>query len=153
MSIDGEAVIAAETGKGKYQVEARVGDAAFLVDEPVLSGGLGSGPNPYDLLSAALAACATITIRLYAAHKEWPLAHVEVTVRHTRASQPARDVFALEIALAGDLSDQQLARLIEIADHCPVHQTLARGSEVKAALLPFAAVIPPAANCTGMSPA
>jgi putative redox protein len=133
---DSETTIIAETGLGKYQVEARVGDAAFLIDEPVAAGGLGSGPNPYNLLSAALGACTTMTIRLYANRKAWPLGEVRVAVRHSRADLNARDVFAMDIALDGDLDEAQRARLMEIAERCPVHLTLARGSEVRAALLP-----------------
>lgn len=131
-----ETTIVAETGLGKFQVEARVGDAAFLIDEPVAAGGLGSGPNPYNLLSAALGACTTMTIRLYAGRKAWPLARVRVAVRHSRADLKARDTFTMEIALEGDLDETQRTRLMEIAERCPVHLTLARGSEVHNVLLP-----------------
>ena len=133
---DSETTIVSETGLGKYQVEARVGDATFLIDEPVASGGLGTGPNPYNLLSAALGACTTMTIRLYANRKAWPLSKVRIGVRHSRASLQAQDTFNLDIALEGDLDDSQRARLMEIAERCPVHLTLARGSEVHASLLP-----------------
>jgi putative redox protein len=136
MSTDSETTIVAETGLGKYQVEARVGDAAFLIDEPVAFGGLGTGPNPYNLLSAALGACTTMTIRLYATRKAWPLARVRVAVKHSRADLNARDVFEMDIALEGDLDEAQRARLMEIAERCPVHLTLARGSEVRNVLLP-----------------
>jgi putative redox protein len=131
-----ETTIVAETGLGKYQVEARVGDAAFLIDEPVAFGGLGSGPNPYNLLSAALGACTTMTIRLYANRKGWPLTRVRVAVKHSRADLNARDVFQMDIALEGELDEAQRARLMEIAERCPVHLTLARGSEVHNVLLP-----------------
>src|ERR1700676_3331228 len=94
---DSETTIVAETGLGKYQVEARVGDAAFLIDEPLAFGGLGSGPNPYNLLSAALGACTTMTIRLYATRKAWPLARVRVAVKHSRPDLHARDVFEMDI--------------------------------------------------------
>jgi putative redox protein len=146
---DSETVTVSETGLGKYQVEARVGDAALLIDEPVSAGGLGAGPNPYNLLSAALGACTTMTIRLYAARKGWPLTHVQTAVRHTRANLSARDSFVLEIALDGELDAEQRARLMEIAEHCPVHLTLARGSEVSATLLPPAANVPEPASGPG----
>ena len=136
MSSDSETIIVAETGLGKYQVEARVGDTAILIDEPVEAGGLGSGPNPYKLLSVAVGACTTMTIRLYANRKGWPLTRVRTAVRHTRASLQAKDVFELDIALEGALDDAQRARLMEIAERCPVHLTLARGSDVKANLVP-----------------
>jgi len=133
---DSETTIVAETGLGKYQVEARVGDAAFLIDEPVAFGGLGTGPNPYNLLSAALGACTTMTIRLYANRKGWPLSKVRVAVKHSRPDLNARDVFEMDIALEGELDDSQRARLMEIAERCPVHLTLARGSDVHNVLLP-----------------
>ncbi len=136
MTSDSETVLIAETGGGKYQVEARMGDAAFLIDEPLAAGGLGSGPNPYDLISAAVGACTTMTVRLYANRKGWPLTKVRTAVRHVRASLEAKDRFVLDITLEGDLSDEQRARLMEIAERCPVHLTLARGSDVSARLMP-----------------
>src|SRR5471032_1463646 len=116
---DSETTIIAETGLGKYQVEERVGDADFLIDEPVAFGGLGTGPNPYNLLSAALGACTTMTIRLYANRKGWPLSKVRAAVQHSRADLNARDLFQLDIALEGELDDTQRARLMEIAERCP----------------------------------
>jgi len=77
-----------------------------------------------------------MTIRLYANRKGWPLSRVRVAVRHSRASLQAKDSFTLDIALEGALDDAQRARLMEIAERCPVHLTLARGSEVRAVLLP-----------------
>ena len=136
---DTEIIRVAETGRGKYQVEAKVGDATLVIDEPVAAGGLGAGPNPYNLLSAALGACTTMTIRLYAQRKGWPLKHVEIAVRRSRADLVSRDHFDLDIALEGDLDEAQRTRLMEIAEKCPVHLTLARGSEVTAhpaAILP-----------------
>ena len=139
---DSETTIVRETHKGKYQVEAKAGSGdTFLIDEPVSAGGLGAGPNPYNLLSAAVGACTTMTIRLYADRKGWPLTDVRTAVRHSRAGLQAKDTFELDIALEGALDDSQRARLMEIAEHCPVHLTLARGSDVRAALMP--AAMPP----------
>lgn len=135
---DSETITVTETGLGKYQVEARVGAAAFLIDEPVSAGGLGSGPNPYDLLGAALGACTTMTIRLYANHKGWALRRVETAVRHSRAGLNAKDRFELDIMLDGDLDAEQRARILGVAERCPVHLTLTRGSEVAAKLMPAA---------------
>jgi putative redox protein len=144
---DAETVIVEETGLGRYQVEARVGSAAFLIDEPASVGGLGSGPNPYDLLSAALGACTTMTIRLYAARKAWPLTHVRTKVTHQRDALKARDIFTRDIYLDGALDEAQRAHLIEIAERCPVHLTLTRGSDVATTLAP---AVPPMAGepCT-----
>lgn len=132
---DSETVLVAETGLGKFQVEARMGDAALLIDEPKEIGGLGSGPNPYDLIAAAVGACTTMTVRLYANHKGWPLKRIETAVRHSRAGLQAKDRFELAITLEGDLDAAQRSRLLEIAERCPVHLTLARGSEVAARLV------------------
>lgn len=141
---DSETVLVAETGLGKYQVEARAGDAALLIDEPVSAGGLGSGPNPYDLLSAALGSCTAMTIRLYANRKSWPLKRVQVAVRHKRVSLEANDLFEVDVTLEGVLDDAQRARLMEIGERCPVHLTLARGSQVRNVLLPPARLPQPA---------
>ena len=132
---DSETVLVAETGLGKYQVEARMGDAAILIDEPKEAGGLGSGPNPYDLIAAAVGACTTMTVRLYATRKGWPLGRVHTAVRHSRAGLEAKDRFELAITLEGDLDQTQRTRLLEIAERCPVHLTLARGSDVEARLV------------------
>lgn len=130
----GETILVAETGLGRYQTEVRVGNAAFLVDEPIASGGLGTGPNPYNLLSAALGACKSMTIRLYANRKGWPLRRVQVAVRHSRVDLQARDVFEADVTLEGALDDAQRARLMEIAERCPVHMTLTRGADVRTVL-------------------
>jgi putative redox protein len=132
----GEITRVAETGLGRYQVEARVGQAAFLIDEPAEVGGLGSGPNPYNLLSAALGACKTMTIRLYANRKDWPLKHVEVAVRHRRSDLNARDIFDVDVTLQGALDDTQRAKLMEIGGRCPVSITLTRGADVHSVLKP-----------------
>ena len=135
-SAAGETTLVAETGLGKFQVEVRVGNSAFLADEPVAAGGLGSGPNPYNLLSAALGSCKSMTMRLYASRKSWPLDKVKVAVRHRRAGLEARDVFEVDVTLEGALDESQRARLLEIAERCPVSLTLTRGSEVRTVLMP-----------------
>lgn len=140
---DSEVLVVTETGRGKYQVEARVGDTAFVIDEPVSVGGLGSGPNPYDLLSAALGSCTAMTIRLYANRKSWPLDRVRVAVRHSRASLEANDLFEADVTLEGALDEAQRARLMEIGARCPVHQSLARGSQVRNVLSPSADIPKP----------
>ena len=123
----GESVVIDATGFGRFQVEARNGSSSFLIDEPIAVGGLGSGPNPYDLLISALGACTLMTVRLYANHKNWPLDRIRVRVTRRRKGLNARDSFDTEILLEGELDDVQRARLIEIAGHCPVHRTLERG--------------------------
>lgn len=126
---DPDAVTVTETGVGKFQVEVLAGGAVFLADEPADVGGLGSGPNPYDLLASALGACTAMTLRLYAERKGWPLARATVRVVHTR-TEAGKDRFAREVTLEGGLDDGQRRRLMEIADRCPVHRTLEGGSEI-----------------------
>lgn len=119
-----------ETRAGRYQVAVSAGGAQFLADEPVALGGLGSGPNPYDILAAALGSCTAMTVRMYADRKAWPLNQVKVRVLHARSALDRRDRFAREIVLQGALDDQQRRRLLEIANRCPVHLTLERGADV-----------------------
>jgi len=125
-----EGVEVGETGAGRFQMKAMTPGGPLILDEPVTAGGLGSGPNPYDLMSAALGACSAMTIRLYAERKGWPLDSVVVRVVHSRSDLGAKDHFAREIVLQGPLSEEQRTRLKEIAEKCPVHQTLERGSVV-----------------------
>ncbi|HEY5409896.1 MAG TPA: OsmC family protein [Caulobacteraceae bacterium] len=133
----GESVLVSETRLGRLQMAARGQGWSFLADEPRLVGGLGSGPDPYDLLSSALGACTAMTLRLYADHKGWPLERVQVGVLHHRASLEARDLFERTISLEGQLDDDQRQRLLEIADKCPVHRTLDRGSDIRTVLSPL----------------
>lgn len=128
-------VTVSETGEGDFQVEVSAGGVHFLADEPPEVGGLGSGPTPYDLLAAGLGACTAMTLRMYARGKQLPLDHVSVTVGHNRRRgvEPA-DLFTRRLALAGDLTDAQRRRLVEIADRCPVHRTLERGAAMDTAL-------------------
>ena len=125
-------VVVEETGEGGFQVEVLAGAARFLADEPVEVGGLGSGPTPYDLLSAGLGACTAMTLRLYARRKGWPLARVRVCVGHARNSgMSPPDAFMREIAIDGALSAEQRTKLIEIAARCPVHLSLERGARIE----------------------
>ena len=126
-------VVVEETGQGAFQLEVSVGGAHFLVDEPVEVGGLGSGPTPYDLLSAGLGACTAMTLRMYARAKSIPLDRVRVTVGHSKVRELPNDRFVREIRLTGDLNDEQRQRLLEIADKCPVHRTL-HGSGIQTGL-------------------
>jgi putative redox protein len=121
-----------DSGPGNLLVEIVTGGQTFPGDEPVGAGGAGRGPGPYDLLCAALATCTTMTVRLYADHKGWPLEHVAVSVRHAKekAVSPP-DVFHRALSLIGALDEEQRARLIEIAEHCPVHRTLTVGARIE----------------------
>ena len=129
-ALETEGVLVQETGGGRFQVEVRAGGVSFLADEPTSVGGGGTGPNPYELLASGLGACTAMTLRLYAERKGWPLTRAVVRVLHLRASLADRDRFAREIALEGELDEDQRRRLLEIANRCPVHLTLERGADV-----------------------
>ena len=123
-----------ETGQGDFQVEVSAGGVSFLADEPPEVGGLGSGPTPYDLLSAGLGACTAMTVRLYARGKGLPLDRVSVEVGHSRRTgMEPPDQFVRRLHLEGELSAEQRRKLVEIAEKCPVHRTLHRGAEIETA--------------------
>jgi uncharacterized OsmC-like protein/alpha-beta hydrolase superfamily lysophospholipase len=150
-----DAVIVETTGAGKFQVRVTTGNEVFYADEPPEVGGGGSGPSPYGLMSAALGACTAMTLRLYADQKAIPLAGVRVRVTHAKdVARTPPDVFARELTLTGDLTEAQRARLLEIADRCPVHRSLERGVGVTTMLTehprPMPPAEPPAQHCRDM---
>jgi putative redox protein len=121
-----------DSGPNSLKVEIAAGGLVFPGDEPVAVGGTGTGPGPYDLLCAALAECTTLTVRLYADRKAWPLEAIEVAVSHdVQASETPRDLFRRTVTLKGPLDDDQLVRLMEIAERCPVHKTLTAGARIE----------------------
>jgi putative redox protein len=142
----GESVLVAETGLGRLQVVARTSSGSLLIDEPVRVGGLGSGPDPYELLASALGACTAMTLRLYAERKGLPLTRVQVSVRHHKASLEAKDRFERTISLEGPLDEEQRSRLLTMAERCPVHRTLERGADISTALKPSIAAEPTAGD-------
>jgi len=109
-------------GAGLLQQVIEIGPHQVLTDAPVASGGEGSGPAPHDLLAAALAACTTLTVNLYARRKGWKLDEVLVTVDH--GQDGAAYGFQRSIRLLGDLGVEERERLLDIANKCPVHKTL-----------------------------
>jgi putative redox protein len=127
-------VVVRETGQGRLQQEIRAGTHRLIADEPLDAGGGDSGPTPYDLLLASLGACTAMTLRLYAERKGLPLDRVTVRLRHAKiyAADCAQcetregkiDRIQREIMLEGALDQDTRARLLEIADKCPVHRTL-----------------------------
>ena len=134
-------VLVRETGGGKLQQEILTGPHRFLADEPVKAGGLDSGPGPYDLLLAALGACTSMTLRLYADHKKLPLERVSVRLMHNRihaedclnceTKEGMVDRIDRNITMEGPLDAEQRKRLLEIADKCPVHRTLESEIEIR----------------------
>lgn len=114
-----------ETGAGRFQLSVVAGGTQFFADEPVASGGLGSGPTPFQLLSAALAACTTMTLRLYAEHKGIKVGRLTTVVGHRKVpGSPLPDLFTRRISVDGGVSPDIQSRLEEIADRCPVHNSL-----------------------------
>jgi putative redox protein len=122
-----------DSGTAPFGQRITVGRHVLPADEPEPIG-TDSGPNPYDLLLAALGACTSMTVRMYAQRKQWPLDQVSVALRHSRihASDCAEcetkigllDHVERTIRFTGTLDEQQRAKLLEIADKCPVHRTL-----------------------------
>ena len=115
--------------------EVRYGDGlTFITDEPISAGGEDAGPDPYTLLLGALGSCISMTATLYARRKGWPLTRVIVKLRQQRIHVSDCEECRVDeafihriersIAFEGDLTEEQLARLIEIAHKCPVHKTL-----------------------------
>ncbi|GAO79302.1 MULTISPECIES: bifunctional alpha/beta hydrolase/OsmC family protein [unclassified Sphingopyxis] len=124
---------AEETRLGKFQLAMRAGKAAFIADEPESAGGLGSGPTPFNLLSAALAACTTMTLRLYADRKGWPVDRIRTGVTHRKDKGFDKpDIFSRRVEITGAIDDAQHAELLGVADRCPVHRTLETGSRFEA---------------------
>jgi putative redox protein len=114
-------------------------------DEPNDFGGNDAGPNPYELLLAALGACTSMTVRMYAERKQWPLKEVQVSLSYARihAEDCAEcdtkigmvDRIEVEVSFTGDLSEDQQRKLFEIANECPVHRTLISRVHIDARLL------------------
>lgn len=134
----GDARIVARTRATGFLTDIIAGGHGLQADEPIAVGGTDAGPTPYDLVASALGACTAMTLRMYAERKQWPLEEVRVRLRHRKVhalddreacdSRPARlDRIEREIEMIGPLDDAQRARMLEIADRCPVHQTLDRG--------------------------
>jgi len=117
-----------------FAQEIEIGPHHLKADEPVAFGGTDIGPSPYDFLLAALGTCTSMTVSLYARRKGWPLENVTVSLHHSKihAADCADcdtkvgklDRIEREIQLTGALTNEQRAKLMEIADKCPVHQTL-----------------------------
>lgn len=137
---------------GGYATRLTARGHAFAADEPADVGGADTAPTPYELLLGALAACTAMTVRMYADRKGWPLRAITVRMRPVRAhaadcerceTEPVgAGRLEREVAFAGELTDEQRARLLHIADRCPVKQTLERGLRVA----PAAAAPAPAAG-------
>jgi putative redox protein len=127
-------VVVAETGEGRFTTAIDANGHALRADEPASVGGANTGPTPYELLLSGLGACTSMTLRLYADRKKFPLERVVVRLRHDKihADDCAEcetkvgkiDRIERSLELTGELDDEQRQKLLEIADKCPVHRTL-----------------------------
>lgn len=133
-------------GPDGYTAAVRASGHDFLADEPVSLGGADKGPSPYDLLLASLGACTLITLRMYAKRKGWAMTGAAVRLAHARVhAKDCQDCESAEgmvsriersITLKGDLSQEQRSRLLDIANKCPVHRTLAGEVKIDTSLEP-----------------
>lgn len=127
-----------------FAQEIVVGPHRLAADEPTVAGGRDSGPNPYDLLLASLGSCTSMTVALYARRKQWPLDGVTVRLRHQKihaadcadceTREGKIDRIEVDVELAGALTEEQRARLLEIAGRCPVHRTLTSEIDIRTRL-------------------
>jgi len=131
---DDQTVTVEETHQGKFQQLLTANGRHMIADEPESIGGGNTGPNPYNYLLMGLGACTSMTLRMYASHKQLPLEHITVTLEHDKchaddcgnpdSKGKKLDRITKRIQVTGELSEEQVHRLHEIADMCPVHKTL-----------------------------
>ena len=137
-------VIVRGSASGPAQ-EIETGRHRLVADEPVEAGGTDTGPSPYELLLAALGACTSMTLSMYARRKQWPLETVTVRLQHARihaqdcaeceTKEGMLDRIDREISLTGPLDEAQRERLLEIANRCPVHRTLVSEINIRTRLV------------------
>ncbi len=122
--------VSIRTGSLKYDQNIVIGPHVLRSDEPAEAGGADSGPNAEELLLAALGACASITLQMYADRKHWPLRGVDASLSFATAVGERIGRIEMEIALQGELSADQRARLFAISQKCPLHRLLTTGVEI-----------------------
>lgn len=131
-------VTVVESGNGPYGQFVTAGRHVLGADESVELGGRDSGPDPFELLLSGLGACTAMTLRMYATRKGMKLVRVTVRLRHVQRATAAKgltDRFERLVTLEGDLNSDERQKLLEIADRCPVSQTLKRASEIDTQLV------------------
>jgi len=131
------AVTVAETGEGSYTQTFENGRHTLTADEPLDMGGLDKGPSPFEFVLAGLGACTTMTLRMYADRKGWPLEKVSVKLTHHKEDDMGNtvvDIITRDITLTGALDTEQRQRLLEIANKCPVHKMLENNPKLQTRL-------------------
>ncbi|CAH2783436.1 MAG: Predicted redox protein, regulator of disulfide bond formation [uncultured Paraburkholderia sp.] len=127
-----EATVTAHIGSTNYQVHFDDGKHTWLADEPESLGGGDRGPTPISLLLSSLGACTSVTLKMYAQRKGWPLDEVHVTLNIETGEEGS--TIDRKIILHGELSDEQRERLLQIANACPVHKILTRSIAIRSGL-------------------
>ena len=133
--------VTCQVGQTGFRTEFIARSHSVIGDEPTSFGGTDSGPTPYEFLLMALGGCTAMTLRIYADRKGWPLQHATVSLRQARSHKPDCEICEIEevgverierkIELVGALTELQQARLMSVADRCPVQQTLGREIRVE----------------------
>ncbi len=130
------AKVSSHIGKELYRTEiASPGGSTLIANEPIENGGQNKGLSPTELLAASLAACTSVTLRMYADRKGWDLAEVNTHIELTRDEAVNKTAINRSIQLIGNLDETQTARLLEIANSCPVHKMLSNPIEIKTELI------------------
>jgi uncharacterized OsmC-like protein len=137
-------VVVEETGAGRFAEHVRVGRHVLTADEPLAAGGTDTGPGPYDYLLAGLGACTTMTLRMYADRKQWPLGRISVRLVHNKTyatdceecetREGIIDRIERSIEVTGRLAEGQRSKLLEIAGKSPVHRMLTSEFDIRTRL-------------------
>ena len=125
--------VVSQFGEGPLQQKLTTGDLHYVSDAEVSKGGNGTGPSPHEFLGAALAACTSMTLKMYSERKSIQLQNAIVTVDIERHDDV--EIFTRHIELVGDLDEEQRARMLEIAQRCPIHKALAGEIQIKTQLV------------------
>jgi putative redox protein len=125
-------MVSAIIGTDHFRTEITVGGKMVIADEPEELGGTDLGPAPGEFLMISLASCTAITLRMYADRKNWPIEKIIVEVNFEKVDN--KTIFKREVQLTGDLTEDQRARLLQIANACPVHKTLTNPIEIQTSL-------------------
>ena len=125
--------VVSQFGEGPLQQKLTTGDLQFLADAYTSNGGNGTGPTPHEYLGAALAACTSMTLKMYAGRKSMNLENAIVTVDIERVDDV--ETFTRDVQLLGNLSAEEKDRLLEIANKCPIHKALAGDIQIKTQLV------------------